>query len=55
MGPPSGYDIIAAFGVDDNQYSARMRPAQNDEPVFGLRVRRIGNGDGKKPWSPPES
>lgn len=39
-------DIIAAFGVDDNQYSARMRPAQNDEPALGLRVCRVGNGDG---------
>ena len=39
-------DIIAAFGVDDNQYSAQMRPSQNDKPVFGLRVLRVGNGDG---------
>lgn len=39
-------DIIAAFGVDDNQNSARMRTPQNDEPVLGLRMRRVGNRDG---------
>ena len=41
-------DIIAAFGVDDNQYSALMRPPQNDEPALGLRVGWIGNGDGNR-------
>jgi hypothetical protein len=39
-------DIIAAFGVDDNQYSALMRPPQNDEPMLGLRVRWIRDGQG---------
>jgi len=41
-------DIIASFGVNDNQYSARMRPAQNDEPVLGLRVGWVGNGHGNR-------
>jgi hypothetical protein len=39
-------DIIAAFGVGDNQQLSLMRTSQDDEARFRLRVCRVGNRDG---------
>ena len=36
--------IIAPFHVDDNQQLSLMRLADDDEPVFHLRMGRIENG-----------
>src|SRR3989442_1625517 len=36
-------DIISPFRVDDNQQFSLIRTSDDNEPVFGLGMSRIGN------------